>query len=73
MPAATLRQEGGGGGVVSPHHRIPSAPLENAAAHMLLPFPSFGLSGCRGLSCPDQTVHPQMIATPNHDRRPLWK
>ena len=72
MPAATLRQEGGG--VVSPHHRIPSAVLlRMRLLHMLLPFPSFGLSGCRGLSCPDQTVHPQMIATPNHDRRPLWK
>ena len=47
--------------------------LEKATAHMFLPFPPFGPSGWRGLSCPDRTVHPQMIATPNHDRRPLLK
>ena len=71
MPAATLRQEGGGR---SHHRRAPSAVLlRMRLLHMLLPFPPFGLPGCRGLSCPDQTVQPQMIATPNHDRRPLWK
>ena len=47
--------------------------LEKATAHMFLPFPPFGPSGWRGLSCPDRTVSPKMIATPNHDRRHLVK
>ena len=47
--------------------------LEKATAHMSLPSPPFSPSGCRGLSCPDQTAHPKLIATPNQDRRPLWK
>ena len=75
-----LRQGGGspGSGLVSalscPTIGLPQASLEKVAVRSCS-FLSlhFGPSGCRGLSCPDQTVHPQMIATPNHDRRPLWK